>query len=69
VYGDLIEGVLGGRASLTLGEGFPSIASAVARLGEQRLKRSDFDTVGPLVPLYLRPSEAELKRGCPGDKL
>jgi len=69
VYGDLIEGVLGGRASLTLGEGFPSIASAVARLGEQGLKRSDFDTVGPLVPLYLRPSEAELKRGCPGDKL
>ena len=67
-YGELIKDALGGRASLTSGEGFPSTASAVARLGEQRLERSEFDTVGPLVPLYLRPSQAELKRACHKDK-
>jgi hypothetical protein len=37
-------------------------AAVVGWLGEERLRRGD--TVGPadLVPLYLRPSEAELKR-------
>jgi tRNA threonylcarbamoyladenosine biosynthesis protein TsaB len=61
-YGELIAKALGGRSRLTLGEGYPSVASAVARLAEPRLTKGDYDPIGALVPLYLRPSEAELKR-------
>jgi tRNA threonylcarbamoyladenosine biosynthesis protein TsaB len=62
VYGDLIKASLGDRGALTLGDCYPSIASAVARSGEERLLKRDFDPLAALVPLYLRPSEAELKR-------
>lgn len=62
VYGDLIKSSLGDDAVITLGESYPSTAFAVARLGEERVRRQEFDPLGPLVPLYLRPSEAELKR-------
>lgn len=68
VYGELIRDFLGDRAWLALGEGYHSIASAVARLAEERLRKSEMDPVGPLVPLYLRPFEAELKGGGRGDK-
>ena len=61
-YGDLIQSSLGERAILTLGESYPSCASAVARLAEERVQRGEFDPLGPLVPLYLRPSEAELRK-------
>jgi tRNA threonylcarbamoyladenosine biosynthesis protein TsaB len=63
VYGDVIKMVLGKECFLTEGENYPSIASAVARLGEERLSHDQSDPLGPLSPLYLRPSEAELKRG------
>lgn len=63
VYGDLITTALGNRALLTLGGTYPSTACAVARLAEARLARQESDPVGALVPLYLRPSEAELKKG------
>lgn len=62
VYGDLIRASLGDRGILTSGEFYPSIASVVARLAEERFRKKEFDPLGPLVPLYLRPSEAELKR-------
>lgn len=62
VYGDLIKASLGDRSLLTLGEPYRSTASAVARLGEERFLRQEFDPLGSLVPLYLRPSEAEVKR-------
>lgn len=60
-YRESIRGFLGDRATLTLGEGYPSIACAVARLASDRLRKSEMDPIGPLVPLYLRPSEAEVK--------
>lgn len=63
VYEALIRRSLGERVSLTLGDSYPSTASAVACLGEQRLRERKTDLLGPLVPVYLRSSEAELKRG------
>jgi len=36
--------------------------AAVADLGRRRLLRGDRDQVDELVPRYIRPSEAELKR-------
>lgn len=62
-YGALIRSSLGERVSLTLGDSYPSTASAVACLGEDRLREKETDLLGPLVPVYLRSSEAELKRG------
>ncbi|HEV8341661.1 MAG TPA: tRNA (adenosine(37)-N6)-threonylcarbamoyltransferase complex dimerization subunit type 1 TsaB [Candidatus Binatia bacterium] len=61
-YGDVLTMALGEKCVLTLGEDYPSTASAVARLAEERLRGEPSDPVGPLSPLYLRPSEAELKR-------
>jgi tRNA threonylcarbamoyladenosine biosynthesis protein TsaB len=63
VYESLIATFLGDRGFSTLGESYPSVAYAVARLGEEKLSRQEFDSLGSLVPLYLRPSEAELKKG------
>jgi len=62
-YGELIKSSLGDRGLLTLGDSYESVASAVARLGEERLLKHEFDPPATLAPLYLRPSEAELKRG------
>jgi len=61
VYGDLLNRLFGTSASLSLGESYPSVASAVARLTEDRFRRNDVDLVGSLTPVYLRLSEAELK--------
>lgn len=63
VYGNLITSALKERGLLTLGESFPSTAYAVAKLGEEKFNRQEFDSPGPLIPLYIRPSEAELKKG------
>jgi tRNA threonylcarbamoyladenosine biosynthesis protein TsaB len=63
VYGELIRSSLGKMGFLTLGESYPSTASAVAHVAEDRLRQQRSDPVGELVPLYLRPSEAELRRG------
>lgn len=62
VYANLITATLGDRGFPTLGEIYPSTACAVAQLGEERLNRQECDSLGSLVPLYLRPSEAELKK-------
>lgn len=63
VYGNLIASALGGRGLLTLGESYPSTACAVARLGEAKFVSGEVDSIGAMVPLYIRPSEAELKKG------
>lgn len=62
VYGDLIKRFLGPSCFLTFGESYPSTASAVARLGEERIRKGESDPLGALVPLYIRLSEAELKK-------
>ncbi len=41
----------------------PTVATAVARLSEDRFRCNDVDDLGALTPVYIRPSEAELKRG------
>lgn len=61
-YEAAMKQALGAQALSTLGVGYPSTAAAVARIAEEKLSRGDYDAVGPLVPIYLRPSEAELKK-------
>ncbi|HEX9144256.1 MAG TPA: tRNA (adenosine(37)-N6)-threonylcarbamoyltransferase complex dimerization subunit type 1 TsaB [Candidatus Binatia bacterium] len=59
---DALVGSLGAQVRFYSGDDYPSIASAVARMGEQRLLHSDGDFLGSMVPVYLRLSEAETKR-------
>ncbi|HEY6199051.1 MAG TPA: tRNA (adenosine(37)-N6)-threonylcarbamoyltransferase complex dimerization subunit type 1 TsaB [Candidatus Binatia bacterium] len=61
-YEAIVKQALGAQALSTLGAGYPSTAAAVARIAEEKLRRGDYDAVGPLAPIYLRPSEAELKK-------
>jgi tRNA threonylcarbamoyladenosine biosynthesis protein TsaB len=61
-YEALVKAALGPQGLSTLGAGYPSTAAAAARLAEEKLRRGDYDAVGPLAPIYLRPSEAELKK-------
>jgi len=54
-YDDLIHGYLGTGAILSAGECYPSVASAVARLGQGQFKPHDNDNgLGAMVPTYLR---------------
>lgn len=61
-YGDLVRAALGTRGVLTAGGEYPSAAASAAFLAEEKIRRREIDPIGPLAPLYLRPSEAELKR-------
>ena len=61
VYERLIKEILGEETLITSGESYPSIAYSVACIAEERVRRGELDAPGSLVPLYLRPSEAELK--------
>ncbi|HKA32206.1 MAG TPA: tRNA (adenosine(37)-N6)-threonylcarbamoyltransferase complex dimerization subunit type 1 TsaB, partial [Candidatus Binatia bacterium] len=61
-YEALVQAALGPQALSTLGADYPSTAAAVARIAGEKLSRGDYDAVGPLAPIYLRPSEAELKK-------
>jgi tRNA threonylcarbamoyladenosine biosynthesis protein TsaB len=60
-FAGLIRAAFGDRARLSRGERYPSLAVGVASLGEERLRRSGGDRIGCLEPVYLRPSEAELR--------
>ncbi|MFQ5682631.1 MAG: tRNA (adenosine(37)-N6)-threonylcarbamoyltransferase complex dimerization subunit type 1 TsaB [Candidatus Binatia bacterium] len=62
-YEHLIKKVLGESSLVTMGERYPSIASAVARLAEGIVQKRGFHTQNELIPLYLRSSEAEVKSG------
>jgi hypothetical protein len=46
---------------LTSGERYPTVASAVARLGGKQIQENGGYNLTALVPVYLRPAEAELK--------
>jgi tRNA threonylcarbamoyladenosine biosynthesis protein TsaB len=61
-YENVVKAELGADGLLTLGEGYASIAAAAARLADEKVRRGEFDAVGPMAPIYLRPSEAELKK-------
>lgn len=62
VYRDVIQGGLGDRALFNSGDSYPSTASAAARLGEKKILSGEREPASSLAPVYLRPSEAELKR-------
>ena len=61
-YREVIEQGLGDRALFTSGDSYPSTAAAAARLGEKKIFGGEREPAGSLTPVYLRPSEAELKR-------
>ena len=61
-YEKLLLDALGGKAQLCIEDSVSSCAAAVARLGMERFRNSESDELGTLVPVYLRPSEAEAKR-------
>jgi tRNA threonylcarbamoyladenosine biosynthesis protein TsaB len=59
VYKHLLLELSGGCLPETTN--YPTVAAAVARLGEDRFRSNKIDDVGSLTPVYLRPSEAEFK--------
>jgi hypothetical protein len=61
VYENVLSASFGNEVRCSAGDGYPSLASAVARLGEERLRVSDEDFLGAMVPVYLRLSDAEMK--------
>ena len=61
-YEKLLLDALDGKSRLCAEDSVCSCAAAVARLGMERMRRSETDDLGKLVPVYLRPSEAEARR-------
>ncbi len=61
-YGSVFQDVLGARACLGPADLRLPSAVTVGELGSQALARGEAVDVASLVPLYLRPSEAELAR-------
>lgn len=61
-YENLVKAELGAKGLLTHGDGYASTAAAAARLALDKIRRREYDPIGPLAPVYLRPSEAELKK-------
>jgi tRNA threonylcarbamoyladenosine biosynthesis protein TsaB len=64
VYKQSLLQQFGDRALFQAGDFSLSAAAAVARLSEQRFRSNDVDDLGSLTPVYLRRSEAELKRSA-----
>jgi tRNA threonylcarbamoyladenosine biosynthesis protein TsaB len=61
-YGEVLSNVFGNDKRYSQGSSYPCLAAAAARLAEPRLRLSGGDFLGALVPVYLRPAEAESKR-------
>ena len=62
VYKELLRESLGDVAGFCGEDTSPSVAAAVAWLGEERCGSGDGHPLIPLAPIYLRSSEAEVKR-------
>lgn len=62
LYKNLLAKELGELALFAPPVAWPPRASTVARLGREKLLRGETDAIEKLVPLYVRPSEAELKK-------
>jgi tRNA threonylcarbamoyladenosine biosynthesis protein TsaB len=65
-YGELFRRVLGDRMRIPPPVNRGPRPACVAALGRQRLVRGERDPADSLVPRYLRPSEAELRRHTQG---
>jgi tRNA threonylcarbamoyladenosine biosynthesis protein TsaB len=63
LYWGALVSSLGAGICFCDGADYPSLAAAVARLGEQYLHRSEGDFLASLMPVYLRLAQAEMKRG------
>ena len=61
-YGDLFQRLLGDLLLVPPSPGRGARPAWVAELGRRRLLRGERDPIDTLVPAYLRPSEAELRR-------
>jgi len=66
-YRSLIKRVLGKRALFVPSHLYHPRAAAVASLGLAKVEREDFLDVAGFSPLYVRPSDAELKRTITAD--
>ena len=62
VYGELIEERLGAKALFAPPHLRFLRGSTVAEIGLQRFKKGENDNISSLVPIYVRPSDAEIKR-------
>jgi len=62
VYGELFRRLLGERLLVPPPPGRGARPAWVAELGRQRLLRGERDPIDALVPRYLRPCEAEVRR-------
>jgi tRNA threonylcarbamoyladenosine biosynthesis protein TsaB len=60
LYADAIRGAFGNKAQIGSDASRPSIAFAVARIGEEKIRNGEGGPAGLLILQYLRPSEAEL---------
>jgi tRNA threonylcarbamoyladenosine biosynthesis protein TsaB len=58
VYRHILADRLASNSHFPLVGKLPSIAAAVARAGEEKLRRNEADPVNTLTPLYVRPSDA-----------
>ena len=61
-YGELIEERLGAKALFAPPHLRFLRGSTVAEIGLQRFKKGENDNISSLVPIYVRPSDAEIKR-------
>jgi tRNA threonylcarbamoyladenosine biosynthesis protein TsaB len=61
VYGELIKERLGAKALFAPPHLRFLRGSTVAEIGLQRFKRGEQDDISSLVPIYVRPSDAEIK--------
>jgi tRNA threonylcarbamoyladenosine biosynthesis protein TsaB len=61
-YEKLLVESFGKGVTLRRGDTLPSVASAIARLGEGQCRSSSLDVLASLAPLYLRSSEVEVKQ-------
>jgi tRNA threonylcarbamoyladenosine biosynthesis protein TsaB len=61
VYKDMLLDSPGVRLLETIN--YPTVAATVARLAEDRFRCNKVDDLSTLTPAYVRPSEAEFKRG------
>jgi tRNA threonylcarbamoyladenosine biosynthesis protein TsaB len=61
-YDKILVRDFGAAAQMIAGNAYPSVAAQVAALAEGRFRTRMTDNLALLVPVYLRPSEAETKR-------
>jgi tRNA threonylcarbamoyladenosine biosynthesis protein TsaB len=60
---------LGSRVLFNGPQSYSTVAATVARLSENRFRSNDVDDLASLIPVYLRPPEAEFKRVIPVEVL